>query len=137
MKDSIKHIGEVVSISDQIIAVSIIQNSACADCHAKTACSISDSKEKIIEIPNRYPSVEKGQKVVIEGKTTMGMKAVLYAFVLPLILLFLVLILTLYIKGDEGLAALLAITSLGIYCFVLFLLRDTFKKKFIFEIVRF
>ena len=73
---------------------------------------------------------------MVEGAASMGMKAVFLAYVLPLVLLILVMVLclTLIAPGNEVLAALVSLGILLPYAFLLYLLKDKLSKKFRFEI---
>lgn len=134
--EKISHIGIVEDIKGQAVQVRIQQASACDLCHAKSICSSADTKEKIVEVRAAEGSVAVGDKVMVEGAASMGMKAVFLAYVLPLILLILVMVLclTLIAPGNEVLAALVSLGILLPYAFLLYLLKDKLNKKFRFEI---
>ncbi|MDL2214561.1 SoxR reducing system RseC family protein [Dysgonomonas sp. OttesenSCG-928-M03] len=132
----IKHEGIISEISDNCVYVRIVQSSACSDCHAKNICSLSESKEKIIEIPNLFEKYHVGDKVIVTGDSSLGLKAVLYAFAIPLILIVIVLASAIKLSCPESISATLSIVSLGIYLVILYLLREKLKKKFIFSLVR-
>lgn len=134
--EKISHIGIVEDIKGQAVQVRIQQASACDLCHAKSICSSADTKEKIVEVRAAEGSVSVGDKVMVEGAASMGMKAVFLAYVLPLVLLILVMVLclTLIAPGNEVVAALLSLGILLPYAFLLYLLKDKLSKKFRFEI---
>ena len=93
MADTIKHQGIVENIIGSQIFVRIVQTTGCASCSARGYCSSSESKEKTIEVTD-YDSMNYnvGDFVEITGQTSMGMMAVLWAFILP----FLILIISLF-----------------------------------------
>ncbi len=134
--EKISHIGIVEDIKGQAVQVRIQQASACDLCHAKSICSSADTKEKIVEVRAAEGSVSIGDKVMVEGAASMGMKAVFLAYVLPLVLLILVMVLclTLIAPGNEVVAALVSLGILLPYAFLLYLLKDKLSKKFRFEI---
>lgn len=134
--EKISHIGIVEDIKGQAVQVRIQQASACDLCHAKFICSSADTKEKIVEVRAAEGSVAVGDKVMVEGAASMGMKAVFLAYVLPLVLLILVMVLclTLIAPGNEVVAALVSLGILLPYAFLLYLLKDKLSKKFRFEI---
>lgn len=134
--EKISHIGIVEDIKGQAVQVRIQQASACDLCHAKSICSSADTKEKIVEVRAAEGSVAVGDKVMVEGAASMGMKAVFLAYVLPLVLLILVMVLclTLIAPGNEVVAALVSLGILLPYAFLLYLLKDKLNKKFRFEI---
>jgi len=132
--NKIEHEGVIFRIDSDSVFVRIVQQAACSDCHAKSACSIADAKEKTIEIPDSSGKYKVGEKVIITGDASIGLKAVLYAFVIPLVLLITVLALALYFSASETTAALAAIIFLAGYYSVLYLFRDSLKNKFIFSL---
>lgn len=99
-------------------------------------CSISEAKEKIIEIPDSSGKYKVGEKVIITGDSSIGLKAVLYAFVIPLILVVGILALGIHFSGSETRSALLTIIFLIIYYLILYFFRDNLKNKFIFTIAK-
>ncbi len=131
----IEHKGIVENISGNRITVRILQRSACSDCHAKELCMAADSKEKRVEIIDGAENYSINEPVIIQGKESIGYKAVLVAFVLPLILLITVLIVatSVWKMKDYG-AALVAIVSLIPYYLLLNLLRYKMENSFKFTI---
>lgn len=136
MSQKIEHEGVISGVKDSIVYVNIIQTSACAGCHAKTMCSISEQKEKTIEIPAIESSFQVGDKVLITGNTSHGLIAVVYAFILPLIFMVFALIIVISYSQSEGIAALAAISFLIIYYTVLYFFREKLKKKFVFSVTK-
>ena len=132
----IEHEGIISSIDNNYIYVKIMQTSACAECHAKTMCSLSEAKEKVIEIPNSQSNYRVGDAVTITGAPSLGLMAVFYAFVLPLILLLSVLVVVLWLSDSEISAILFSLVSLLVYYIVLYFYRDIMKKKFVFTLTK-
>ena len=79
---------------------------------------------------NTIPKV--GDSVVVSMSGDNGRDAVIYAFVLPFIIMVVVLYCCLRISSDEALAALVGIGSLVPYYLVLYLLRGKLRRKFLF-----
>ncbi|MFA7227321.1 MAG: SoxR reducing system RseC family protein, partial [Dysgonamonadaceae bacterium] len=74
-------------------------------------------------------------RVTIEGKASLGYKAVLWAYVIPLVLIVAMVILSTYIWHlNEIQTALLAISILAPYYVLLYLLRNKMTKIFTFTI---
>ncbi|NLI99712.1 MAG: SoxR reducing system RseC family protein [Bacteroidales bacterium] len=131
----IEHEGIIEKINGNRITVRILQQSACSACHAKSVCMAADSKEKLVDIPDITGQYHVNERVIIEGKESIGYKAVLWAFVIPLLILLgaLVASLTLW-DFTEIEAALAAIVALVPYYLVLYLLRNKMAKSFRFNI---
>lgn len=136
MKDTIEHIGQIISIDGNHIRVLIVQTSACSSCVAKAHCNASESKEKVIDVFDvNSVDYKVGQTVKLEGSTSMGMKAVMWSFGVPFLVLFSVLVFCELLLGMPELnSGLWALVSLIPYYGVLYLQRKKFAKKFSFLI---
>lgn len=135
MAQNISHNGIVENINGKHILVRICQTSACSSCVAKKLCNSSESKEKTIEIYCENTTLYKvGEEVTIVGTIGMGMKAVLWAYVVPLLLLIVALSLAIYFIHSEPLSALIAVGVLFIYYLALYFNRNRLSKKFSFNI---
>ena len=135
MNGQIEHEGVVSRLDKGTAWITIVQSSACSDCHAQSACRISGQKEKIIEIPHVDNSFHEGDKVIVVGSASLGLLAVLYAFVIPLILVVALLVISFSYFHTESLAALISIAVLFTYFFVLYVFKSRFKRKFVFKII--
>ena len=132
--NTIKHLGIVENIQGPHLSVRIVQTSACAACSAKGHCSSADSKDKIIDIIDTAASWKVGDKVMVVGEMSMGMMAVVLAFVLPFVLLIVSLFLFMALMENELYAALLSLAVLVPYYFILWLNKTRLKQKFSFTI---
>ncbi len=136
MSDKIvNHEGIVKNVNDKYVEVSVLAKAACLSCQLKGACSISDVEEKVIEVPKvSNKDYKTGEKVEVEMKESLGVKALLLGYVYPFLTVLTVLIITYALTEKQGLAGLLAIGSLVPYYFMLFLLKNKFRKIFTFSI---
>jgi len=135
MADIIKHRGVVEKIDGSHVVVRIVQTSACSACSAKGLCNASESKEKQIDVYESNPSYRIGEEVVLCGSTSMGMRAVLLAFGIPVLLLLFALFVTMRITdGDALLSAIVAMLAIIPYYFVIYLMKDKMDKTFSFVI---
>lgn len=129
----IKHPGVITNIDNSGIKVSITAYSACSSCKIKGVCSISDVKDKIVEIPNRG-NFSVGQKVQVSMSQTMGFKALFLGYVLPFILVCTTLIGTSIFSGSEVVTGLISLGILAPYYLVLYYFKDKLKNKFSFSV---
>jgi len=135
MADIIKHRGVVEKIDGSHVVVRIVQTSACSACSAKGLCNASESKEKQIDVYESNPSYRIGEEVVLCGSTSMGMRAVLLAFGIPVLLLLFALFATMRITdGDALLSAIVAMLAIIPYYFVIYLMKNKMDKTFSFVI---
>lgn len=137
MSKIVTHKGKVIHLEGLDVRVMIESMSACAACHAKGMCTLSDKEDKIIDIKvsaDRAAKLNVGDEVVVAVSQQRGMQAVLLAYILPAILVVLSLILLLKLL-PEALAILSALAVLGGYYYVLYLFRNKLDAKFIMSIV--
>ena len=133
-KETIRHEGIVENIGADSCSVRILQASACSGCSARQLCRSSESKEKIVEVRGHYPTLRVGSTVVLVGSVRQGLRASLLAYVLPLLLILVALVVGSRL-GGEVVGALAALLAFGLYCGVLFLLKDKLAKEFEFKLV--
>ena len=80
--------GIVRAVEGDEITVEVIVSSACSGCHAKSICIPSDRRQERIAVKNiRNERYEVGETVELLLETSAGNKAVVLAYVLPLIVL--------------------------------------------------
>lgn len=134
MQGEIEHKGIVQKVSEGKITVGIINESACASCHAKGACTVADMKDKEIEIVRFSGEYHEGQHVSVFGKTSQGFKALFFGYVLPFILVFITLVVFISITQNEGLSGLISLAVLMPYYIGLYFFRHKLKEMLEFEI---
>jgi sigma-E factor negative regulatory protein RseC len=136
MNKTIEHTGLVSKIDEKFAYITIEQISACSACHARGACSVSDVAEKTIEVPNAGSDVRVGERVKVVGSSSMGLFAVLLAFVVPFLLILASLLITRQLTDSEALSGTISLTVLIPYYLLLSLFNKKLKRKLQFEIVR-
>jgi len=137
MAQDIRHEGIVDSVEGQTVMVRIAQSSACGGCQARNICHAAESKDKLVEVICADASRFKvGQTVTVTGAESLGMKAVAFAFGVPLLLLVATLITAMTVSGSEKVATFTALGVLVPYYAVLFLFRDRIRKDFQFRITQ-
>ncbi|OFY42670.1 MAG: hypothetical protein A2X18_13330 [Bacteroidetes bacterium GWF2_40_14] len=131
--DNIEHEGVILDIDSDYISVEIMNKAACVSCNAKQMCSMSEVKAKVIQVENSgFVLYEKGERVNVLLRRSLGFKALWISYLIPLIIL-LVLLLALSAVGvTELLIGLSILAFLALYYFIVYLLRDKIKKEFIF-----
>ena len=133
--ESISHEGVVTKITDDELEIKILAQSACAACHAKSACGMGEQAEKILTVPRpKGKDFSLNQKVNVKMAIGQGNKAAILAYLIPIILLLAVLFVCLGLGLSEGLSALIRIVALIPYYIVLYLRRDKLKQKFEYSI---
>lgn len=135
MENKISHEGIITKIEGSNIEVKILSRSACASCNIKGACNMSEMQEKIITIPApKDKNLSIGQEVKISMGLGQANRAVIFAYVIPLIILVAMIFILSTLKIEEGLNALISIGTLIPYYLILFLFRNRLKRNFEYEI---
>ena len=135
MEHRISHEGIITGIDDNNVQIKILSKSACASCNIKGACNMSEMKEKIISVPRpEDKNLSVGQEVKISMGLGQANRAVIFAYVIPVIILVGMIFILNALKFDEGINALISIGSLVPYYLVLYLFRNKLKRKFEYEI---
>lgn len=134
LRDEIEHSGTVVGVGVRSLQVEITTSSACASCNAAKMCNAAESKQKIVEvIPTAGRTYEVGDTVVFVGSSAMEGRAVLIAYVCPLLLMLVGMVLAHLAGASDAVKALCAIVPLPFYYIALKLLRPKIDKQFIFK----
>ena len=130
----VTHKGLIVKIDKDTIFVRILQYSACGSCKVVGYCSAADKKEKIIEIHDDSNSFQLSEEVEICGQSSLGLKAVFYAFIIPLFILVASLIVCNIIGFSDVASAIYSLVLLIVYYIIIYLFRKKMKKLFKFSL---
>ncbi len=137
MGHTIRHRGVVERAERDRVFVRVEKESACAGCHAKGLCGESGS-ERVIEV--HTPQAEEyraGERVVVAlERGSMGALSVLWAYVLPLVVLLVVLFGLHALGVGDGPAALASIGAVALYYVGLRVMRHYFDRKIKFTIIK-
>lgn len=133
--ESVSHKGRIIGLTPKTTSVEIISESACASCHAKGLCGMSEHSSKVIEVPSDpFVIYGLGEEVNVVLKASMGHKAVFIAYVGPLIVLTAVLLVLLGLGVAELVAGVSAFAAIAVYYLFIWLLRDRLKSEYVFKI---
>ena len=123
MANVIKHQGVIESIDGNVIRVKILQVSACASCNVKGYCTAADAS-----------TYQNGEKVWVVGQSSVGIVAILFAFVLPFLVVIVSLFVLMTIWSNELLASIGALAVLIPYYCILWLNKKRLANKLLFVI---
>ena len=134
-KNEISHKGRITAITPEFTTVEIVSTSACAECHAKGMCGMSESKVKEITVPtDPYSDRKPGDEVDVVLKKSMGMKAVWISYVIPLLILMILILSLSSVTVHEVYVGLGAIAGVALYYLVIYLFRSRLANDFVFYI---
>lgn len=136
--DRIEHEGRIVEISEDSISVEIVNKSACAACHAKGVCAAGEEAVKIVEVPLSISTLTSDYKVgdtvnvVLSG--SLGVKAIWFAYIIPLIVLLAAIFTFSAVGVQELYVGLLSLAVVAVYYIGLAFFRNKLSKIFTFSI---
>ncbi len=136
MSQKIEHTGIITNIVGTKVQVQIVQLSACSSCHAKGACSASDKDEKFIDAEVTDTTFKIGDQVNLIGESSMGLFAVLIAFVIPFLLIIISLFILRSYTTNEALSGTIALGVLVPYFIILSLFNKKLQNKLKFTVER-
>lgn len=134
MSENILHPGVVERVEKNRVYVRFTQYSACAGCHAKSACTAVDQKDKTLEIEDFTGEYKPGEAVVIIGQNSLGMEAMALAFVVPVILVVAAVVVGISLGGEETVSGACGLLILVPYYILLYVLRNKLKRHFVFRL---
>lgn len=131
----IEHVGVVKAIEGDKVLVEIVAHSACASCASRSACGMSESTEKQVEVHTREASsYAVGERCVVSVERAAGLKAVVLAYCMPLVLLLVALVVCSTAGLSDGIAAVTSLGVVAVYYLAVRLLRDKIETNIIFKI---
>ena len=136
MQNTIEHQGVIIAIDDKVAHFKIEQTSACASCHVKSVCGASEKSEKIIDANLMDASLKIGDQVTVIGQKSLGIQAILLAYVLPFVLIVVILFFANIFTTNELVIGTCALASLIPYFAVLRLMRNKIQAKFQFYAIK-
>lgn len=122
-------------VGDKLVEVEFVTESACASCKAKGLCGVDEGNKRFVTVYEplaQYYSV--GEQVMIGVSEVMGMKAAIYAYIIPFFILLGTLLVTLHIGWSETMAGLTSLGLMALYYIVLYLFRRRIEKEIVFKI---
>jgi len=136
-ENKVLHDGVVVAISGKELKIKIEARAACGSCAIKSACGMSETKEKEIVVANdKTGEFNVGDKVTVAMRVSQGDKAAIYAYLIPTVILIVAILVLATFGLNEGIVALAAVALLVPYYLILYYNRNKLKEKFSFDIIR-
>ncbi|MFI3279270.1 MAG: SoxR reducing system RseC family protein [Rikenellaceae bacterium] len=129
------HSGKILSVEGNAVRVGFQTSGACGGCSARSKCGMVDSstREVLIELrPGESYSV--GENVEVAISYQIGIMSVIVAYIIPLIILIGALGLSAALGVEDGLAAIVSLSLVAIYYFVVYLCRSKLDKQIKFTI---
>ena len=134
-KNIAEHDGIVTAVSQGKVTVKIHSVSACSSCEAHGSCGFAEAKDKEFEIDTpEWEQFQQGDIVTVSIRHSLGFEAVLWAYILPAVILLTSILTLLHFIASEGLAVLISLVVLALYFVVLYQFRDRLQRHFSFGV---
>ncbi|MDP4290027.1 MAG: SoxR reducing system RseC family protein [Bacteroidota bacterium] len=115
--------------------VRITSFSACSACKSKEFCTMSEMKEKFVEVQlKENQEVKDGDNVNVVIAQKQGDMAVILAYAIPIIIFIGLLIGATALHTSELMAGIIALAGIGAYFLILRLFKNKIEGKFMFYI---
>lgn len=135
MESVAKHDGVVTRVAEGKVTVRIQTISACGSCEAHGSCGFAESKDREVDIDTaRWRDFSEGDPVVVAINHTLGFQAVVFAYLLPSVVLLASVLTLLSVTGREVLSVLLSLALLAVYFLILYGFRHRLQRKFTFQV---
>ena len=131
MNTKIRQCGVIESINGTHARIQIVRPSECQTCEASSRCNIHSGKITYVDIDDqRLAKYQKGDRVQVEITAKAGRYAVAIGFALPLVLFVSTMLALHYNGATDEIAALSAIGVIGVYYFIIYLIRQYINRHF-------
>ncbi len=135
MEERVSHTGVITSITGDELGIEILSGGSCGSCSIKSACGMSEMKEKHIVVPR--PEGKEfivGQPVRVSMTARQGGVAAVYAYLFPALLMIFTILIISQFSLEDWIAAVAGIGATAVYYFVLFLFRGKIRERFEYEV---
>lgn len=130
----IEQSGIVEEISQGSVKVRFTQHAACGSCSAKMLCGMTESTDDRVSVPVCSNNFSVGEQVKLQMIRSLGLKAVLLAYVLPVVLIITALLVFNLLGINELISGLFSLGILLPYFLILSFKKHLLKKTFTFSI---
>jgi sigma-E factor negative regulatory protein RseC len=135
MAKLLEHKGIVSEVGEKLVEVEFVTESACGHCKARGLCGVDEGNRRFVSVYEpmaQYYTV--GEEVMIGVSEVMGMKAALWAYIVPFFILLGGLLLTTRLGWGEVAAGLGSLGVMCLYYVGLWIFRRRIEKDIVFKI---
>ena len=131
---TIRQSATVIRVDATQIEVEVCRPEACAACKAKSVCSEGGGQGKRMTLANDGQGYQLGEQITLVMRRSAGLKAVVIAYLVPVILVVAALLVFQTVQIKETVAAISTLVLLGLYVLVIRLLRGRLNRELTIEI---
>ncbi|MGN0032161.1 MAG: SoxR reducing system RseC family protein [Candidatus Limimorpha sp.] len=135
MEERVSHKGIVINVTEKEVEIKVISGSSCGTCGIKSACGMSETTEKQVSVPKpEGKAFTVGQQVVISMSEKQGGKAVVFAYLIPAIIMIATILILINLNVNELVSSLASVIAVAIYYLILYFFKDRIRKEFRYDI---
>lgn len=132
---TIEHKAVVVAVEGNIVEVEMTVNEACSECRAKEVCGAGTGQKRVVAVHDMFAkSYSPGEEVMVSLDEIMGVRAVVYAYIVPFFIMIAVLFGTKAFDASDWISGGGALGAAALYYVGLWLMRDKLDKEIVFKI---
>lgn len=131
-----EHDARVVAVypEERRVEAEMVVSSACGECKAKAVCGSGESQIRLVSAYTDHPEIYKvGDEVTISIEQIMGYKAIVFSYIVPLVVMLLALLVTHSRYGDL-VAGVSALGACALYFVVLAFFRKRLERVVVFSV---
>ena len=133
--NQIEHKGTVALVGRNFVRVDIEVMEACGSCASRKACAMGQgTTREIMVYTDDAQNYSIGEVVNVSARQSLGLIAVLFCYVVPLVVLVGALAVAISLGCSEGVAALISLGATALYFLLLAFLRKRISRKVVFTI---
>lgn len=131
---TIRQSATVIRVDAAEIEVEVCRPEACAACKAKSVCSEGGGEGKRMTLVNDGQGYQVGEQIQLVMRRSAGLKAVVIAYLVPVVLVVAALLIFQATSMSDTTAALLTLGILVLYFVIIRLLRGRINNQLTIEI---
>lgn len=126
-KGTVRQQATISAVSETEITLDVCRAEACAACAARGACGGGAQKE--MTLVNDGSDYQVGEQVTLVMERSMGLKAVLIAYLIPVFIIITSLLVFQSFEVSELISGGITLLILAIYMLMIRLFRDTISRE--------
>lgn len=132
MSKCVTHEGVVRAVKDGVLSVEVGRATACQLCSSRSRCTMGNGDTVMVDVPAGSGTFAPGDRVQVSLSSGVGRRAVVIAYVLPLLLLVVAVVsFVSFFRCSEIVSIIAAFAVLALYYLVIYILRHRLNHRMV------
>lgn len=132
MSKCVTHEGVVRVVKDGVLSVEVGRATACQSCSSRSRCTMDNGDTVMVDVPAGSGTFAPGDRVQVSLSSGVGRRAVVIAYVLPLLLLVVAVVsFVSFFRCSEIVSIIAAFAVLALYYLVIYILRHRLNHRMV------